>query len=312
MRFLKNFMQIKNNKLVTHSGSFHADDVFAYATLSLVLEKRGEKFEIERTRDEEKIKNADYVFDVGGVYDDKLNRFDHHQTGGGGKRENGIEYSSFGLVWKCFGKEITGSTEVVKRVDERLVQIIDAIDNGINISSSTIAGVVNYGIYDIIAAFHPSYKEIEPNFDAEFIEVSVFAKNLLLKEIEKAKDQEDIRTYIADAIKSNELNSKILILDEYIPRVEIYIELIQYTDILFVVSPGSNKHNMWRVLPMRNDMNSFESRKNLPHTWAGLKGEDLSKITGVADVVFCHRGLFLAVTKTKEAAVKLAELALLN
>ncbi|MEK7128127.1 MAG: MYG1 family protein [Patescibacteria group bacterium] len=61
----------KSLKLVTHDGSFHSDDIFAAATLQIYLEKKGEAFEIIRTRDEEIIKNGDFVFDVGGIYDEK-------------------------------------------------------------------------------------------------------------------------------------------------------------------------------------------------------------------------------------------------
>ena len=81
----------KTKKLVTHNGSFHSDDVFACAALILLLEKKGEKFKIIRTRDEEVIKKGDYVFDVGSVYDGAKNRFDHHQVGGAGKRSGGGE-----------------------------------------------------------------------------------------------------------------------------------------------------------------------------------------------------------------------------
>ena len=120
-------------KLITHNGSFHADDIFACATLSLVLEKEGQEFEVIRTRDEETIKNGDYVFDVGGIYNPKINRFDHHQKSGAGKRENGIEYSSFGLVWKKFGKELTGSEKIAELIDKHLVSSIDAHDNGLDL-----------------------------------------------------------------------------------------------------------------------------------------------------------------------------------
>ena len=41
--------------------------------------------------------SADIVIDVGGQYDPDAGRFDHHQRGGAGERENGIPYSSFGL-----------------------------------------------------------------------------------------------------------------------------------------------------------------------------------------------------------------------
>ncbi len=90
---------------VTHCGSFHTDDVFACATLSLYFKKNNLKYKLIRTRDDNIIKKADYVFDVGGIYDPKIDRFDHHQYGGAGKRENNIPYASFGLVWKKFGPE---------------------------------------------------------------------------------------------------------------------------------------------------------------------------------------------------------------
>ena len=132
----------KKIRLVTHNGSFHTDDIFACATLSLYLEKKGENFEIIRTRDEQIIKDADYVFDVGGIYDPSINRFDHHQKGGAGGRTipSGneeqvatIEYAAFGLVWKQIGKELTSSQEVANIIDKRLVSPIDAHDNGFDL-----------------------------------------------------------------------------------------------------------------------------------------------------------------------------------
>ena len=126
-------MTQNNKKLVTHSGSFHTDDIFACATLSLFLEKKSEQFEIIRTRDEGIITSADYVFDVGGIYDPEKNRFDHHQKGGAGKHDDGIEYSSFGLVWDKFGEALSDSKETKDIIERRLVEPIDAFDNGMNL-----------------------------------------------------------------------------------------------------------------------------------------------------------------------------------
>jgi len=58
----------------THSGEFHADDVFAVAILKLVF---GD-INIVRSRDKTKIAEADIVVDVGEIYDKNENRFDHH------------------------------------------------------------------------------------------------------------------------------------------------------------------------------------------------------------------------------------------
>src|SRR5665811_284372 len=124
---------MQNKKLVTHNGSFHADDVFACATLSLMLEKENINFEIIRTRDPEVINSGDYVFDVGDIYDEDKNYFDHHQVGGAGQRDNSIEYSSFGLVWKKFGIKLCDSKKVVDIIDRKLVAPIDAADNGFDL-----------------------------------------------------------------------------------------------------------------------------------------------------------------------------------
>ena len=302
--------KFERKKLITHDGSFHADDVFATATLSLMLEKQNQPFEIIRTRDEEIIENGNYIFDVGGIYNPEKNRFDHHQKGGAGKRENGIEYSSFGLVWKKYGEEICGSVNVAKIVEEHIVVPVDAIDNGISIYTSKISGVFPYDISYIVSIFNLSFNDIESDPYNEFIKFLPFAKNILLNEIKKSKDQEYIEKYISSAVEKKDKDSKILILDEYIPRVEINIQAIKYKDILFVVVPADKKFKSWKLLAVSNSINSFENRKNLPISWSGLKDEEFQKVSGVTDAVFCHRGLFLAGSKTKEGAIELAKLAL--
>ena len=85
---------------------------------------------------------------------------------------------------------------------------------------------------------------------------------------------------------------------------------INYKDILFVVVPASKSLESWKLLAVPSSINSFENRKNLPQAWAGLKDEELQKISGVSDATFCHRGLFLAGAKSKEGAIKLAQIAL--
>ena len=62
--------------VVTHSGPFHADEVFAYALLRVFL---GDELELVRTREPAIIARADIAIDVGGEYDASRGRFDHHQ-----------------------------------------------------------------------------------------------------------------------------------------------------------------------------------------------------------------------------------------
>ena len=114
-----------NITIATHNGNFHADDVFSIAALMNIFPS----FNLIRTRKLELIAKADIVIDVGGEYDADNGRFDHHQRNGAGQRENGIPYSSFGLVWQKYGVEICqGNHEVANSVDAGLVSTIDAID----------------------------------------------------------------------------------------------------------------------------------------------------------------------------------------
>ena len=116
--------------------------------------------------------------------------------------------------------------------------------------------------------------------------------------------------YIKKCISELKEEPEILVLDEYIPREEIWIEMLHYNKILFVVAPGSPKRKQWRILGIRKNMESFELRKNLPEDWGGKKDNELQKITGVSDAVFCHRKLFMAVADSKEGAIKLTKLAI--
>ncbi len=305
-------MEPNKKKLVTHNGSFHSDDIFAAATLSLLLEKKGESFEIFRTRDAEIIKNGDYVFDVGGIYDEKINRFDHHQKGGAGKRpaspsqggENGIEYSSFGLVWKSFGNDLCGSEKIKELIDKHLVSSVDAHDNGLDLVEIKY-DVSPYLIQHFFISMLPTWTEKNVDKNEMFLECVKVAKEILSREIIQARDSVLAEERVI-SIYQNAEDKRFIVLDEDYPYKDVLDDL---PELLFVIYPRTSD-DLWGVRAMRKGTKTFENRKDLPISWAGLRDEELQKITGVEEAVFCHRALFMAVAKTKEGAVKLAELAL--
>ncbi len=298
-------MERTNKKLVTHDGSFHTDDIFACAALSLVLEKNGEAFEIIRTRDEEIVKSGDFVFDVGGIYDEKNNRFDHHQAGGAGKRENGIEYSSFGLVWRKFGVEISGNQEVAQFIEQKLVIPVDANDNGIDLYKNNFPNVSVYTLQDIFATFSPTALE-DLEKDKQFLIALIWAKEILKREIKKANDQIEI-TKIIRGFYNQAKDKRLIVIDApKVSRFEIWDSLQDFSEPLFAVY-GDNEG--WSVVAMRKDKNSFGNRKDFPKLWGGKKAKELQDIAGVDDAVFCHNKLFLSIAKTKEGAIKLAQIA---
>jgi len=297
--------KIKKSKkiLVTHNGSFHTDDIFAAATLSILLTKKGEQYEIIRTRDPESIKIGDYVFDVGGVYDEASNRFDHHQIGGAGKGPEGIEYSSFGLVWKKFGTEVCENEKAAQIIEKKLVAPVDAHDNGMDLVKN-IYDVSLYAIQYFFFSMVPTWREENLSKDEMFLQSVDIAKVVLAREIAQAKDNIIAQEAIIEIYK-NTTDKKILIFDKDYPSAEV---LHSFPETLFVVYPRSTD-NTWGVKAVRGDTTSFKNRKNLPASWGGLKDEELQKVTGVSDAVFCHRVLFMCVAKTKEGAIKLAQIA---
>lgn len=290
--------------IVTHDGNFHTDDVFAVASLFLLIKEKDIK--IVRTRDIEKIKNADYIVDLGGLHEPKNNRFDHHQTGGAGKRKNGIPYASFGLVWSKYGKELCGGDRVALMIEERLVQPIDAMDNGLDIQKTSQKQDVHpYLIHDMVNSFRPAWNEKNRTNDWAFLEVVAIAKKVLKREIILANSKIKAEEHVIAACEKAE-KKQIVILNDLYPWTET---LLDYPKILFIVRPDENE-GRWRVRTVPRSLYSFENRKDLPRSWAGKQGLELQKITGVRDALFCHNKRFVAVAESKRGALELAKLAI--
>ena len=296
-------MEKKKVKIITHSGSFHADEVFAVATLKLMLAK---DFEIEviRSRDKSDWDSGDYVVDVGGVYDPSRQRFDHHQEGGAGARENTLQYSSFGLVWKHYGEVVSGSRDVARRIDERLVQGVDAIDNGQSISKSLIPGVRHFTISDYFTLLRPGWHESEHDYYKAFLEAVDFAGHLLQRLIVQTRGEVEAEAVVRKQIKTSP-DKRVAEIDHNLPYESVAME---FPELLYVVY--QDDENSWRIKTVRKSFDSFESRRPLPESWGGKVGEELGKITGVPDATFCHRQLFTCGAQTREGVMKMVETAL--
>ncbi len=284
-------------KIVTHSGNFHTDEVFACATLALLNDGQ---VEIVRSRDPEVWATGDYVVDVGGIYDPKIGRFDHHQMGGAGERANGIPYSSVGLVWKEFGEKLTGSSYAARVIDERLVQPIDAGDNGIE-TFSIIGGVAPVLIHDAISAFRPAWNENRTE-DEGFFDAFEMAKKMLAREIIRACAEEEGKRRAEEAYARSE-DKTTIVLDDHYPWYEA---LGSKPEPLYVVKPDRANAGKWKVETVRSDVHAFKNRKDLPVSWAGKRDQELAEVTGVSDAIFCHNKRFIAVAGSKEGALALA------
>lgn len=291
----------KTKKLITHNGVFHTDDIFACATLITYLERNSLKFELVRTRDKELIASGDFVFDVGDVYDEEKNRFDHHQKGGAGRRANGIEYSSLGLIWKKFGRELCASDRVWEIIDKDLVSPIDAGDNGQELFDSKHE-VFPYLLQNAMGLFGRTWKEDPEKNNEYFLQAVEVAKKILQREIKWAEDAVDAEDKVLRNYEDAK-DKRIVILDKDYPY---QVALSRFPEPLFVVYERMSDH-LWAVRAVRLNFKTFKNRKDLPTSWAGLRDEAMANVSGVEDAVFCHRGLFMALAKSKSGALALAE-----
>lgn len=291
--------------IATHNGSFHADDVFAVAALKLYLAGQGEdEVEIIRTRDGEVIADCDYALDVGGVHDPAAGRFDHHQKEESGQRENGVPYAAFGLIWQKYGTDICGDVAVAERIDRRLVQAIDAPDNGISLSGeSTFEDAYPYYLGSAVNIFKPTWKEPAGQEDEAFNDLVEWATVLLKREIKVARDEAEGEKLVEEAYAAAE-DKRVIYLDQNLPWKGV---LCAKEEPLFVVYPKGG--NRWRLRGVPAD-GSFKSRAELPEAWRGKRDEELVAATGVDSVVFCHKSLPMIVATDKEDIKKLAQLAL--
>ena len=134
--------------------------------------------EVVRTRDEKIIETGDFVVD-GRRYDAKRNRFDHHQTGGAGFRENGIPYAAFGLVWKEFGSALSGLRGNCG-ARRRIACAADRCRRQwVALGKYGEKPPFPYFIQNAISVFAPAWNETEFSFDDGFAHARQFASDIL-------------------------------------------------------------------------------------------------------------------------------------
>ena len=238
-------------RIATHNGRFHIDELFGIAAVMLA---HPGKHEVVRTRDMEVVTSADVVIDVGGIHEPLRNRFDHHQEGGAGLRENGIPYSSFGLVWQKFGEQLSGSKDSAMIIDKKIVEPIDAVDNGVDIVAPLIPGVYPYLINALTGAMMPTWKEPARNLDKAFKQTLEIVRKLLEREIAHAKDFVDGQKIVRDFYDQSP-DKKIIEIDGPYPWGEV---LATKPEPLFVIYP-ERQGNGFRVQAVRDAQNSWSS-----------------------------------------------------
>lgn len=296
---------IEEANAITHGGSFHADEVFATVILSKL-----KPLCVSRVLQVEDIKPDTIVYDIGGK------EFDHHQTGGNGKREDNIKYASCGLIWKRYGKELLEKVYNIDKekqetllnlIDTDFIKFIDANDNGQienykgNCKIITIATIISY--------FNPSWNSSD-NQDECFLKAVEFAEIVFDKMVKEEIAKMQAKELVEKAI--DEAQNGILKLSKFMPWKEFLLLSTnpKAKQVQFVVFPSNREGYDVYAVPVK--IGSFENRKSFPKEWAGLRDEELKKVTKVETAKFCHNGRFLCVADNMQDAMQLAKIAISN
>lgn len=295
--------------LVTHSGGFHADEILS----SVVLTRLFPQARLVRSRAQEWITPAAdrIIYDVGGSYDADLQIFDHHQRGAP-LREDGRPYSSFGLIWKHFGRAYLaasgvpdGNLDTVHAAfDQGFVLPVDLVDNGaLNLSEAgLLAGMTLPGLLETLK---PVFDDADPEAEDRTFNTALsiarsFVEARVARSAAKLRAEALVQQAIVDAGEG-----RILELPMGMPFRPAVVKA-QADHLLFVVHP---RQQDWCVAGIRRADEGFALRADLPAAWAGLTHGDLEAASGVIGASFCHNGRFIAAAKTREAALALADLA---
>ncbi|MBP1859691.1 MYG1 family protein [Rhizobium herbae] len=295
--------------LVTHSGGFHADELLS----SVILTRLFPQARIIRSRAPEWISpGADrIIYDVGGLYDADAQIFDHHQRGAP-MREDGQPYSSFGLIWKHYGRDYLVASGIpqahVETVhasfDAGFVLPVDLVDNGA--LSPSVAGLLGgLTLPVLLETLKPVFDETDPEADDRaFHNALAIARSFVEARIEKSAAKLRAEALVHQAIVDAG-EGRILELPMGMPFRPAIVKA-GADHLLFVVHPRDKD---WCLTTIRRADEGFEVRADLPAAWAGLTNGDLEAACGVEGATFCHNGRFVAAAKTREAALAMAELA---
>jgi len=293
--------------LVTHSGGFHADELMS----SVILTKLFPQAQIVRSRAPEWITPGDdrIIYDVGGAYDAGLRIFDHHQRGAP-LRDDGQPYSSFGLVWKHFGRDYLAASNVPlehietvhAKFDGSFVLPVDLVDNGAYSPTGPLAGLT---LTMLLETLKPVFDETDPDAEMRGFHLALgIARTFVEANIARGAAKLRAEALVHAAIVSAG-DGRVLELPMGMPFRPAIIKA-GADHLLFVVHPRDKD---WCLTTIRRADEGFEVRADLPAAWAGLTNGDLEAASGVAGASFCHNGRFIAAAKTRDAALAMADLA---
>lgn len=221
--------------------------------------------------------------------------FDHHQKNKNGQRENGIYYSSIGLLWKKFGRKYLEKLNVenidntFEYIDKELIQYIDATDN--------------MQMEYLESKISPDFVKLcNPEWNEKISEDEAFAKALKLAD---GFWEVYIKNAIAEVNATEIIRKKIeeckecfLILDKEMPYRRA-MKLYNDDKIKYIIFKSRRDGYEVRAVTEKHKFKDCL-----------VKAENIEKcieLTGIDDLIYVDNHAKLCCTKKLNSAIKLVE-----
>lgn len=285
--------------VAVHNGVFHADDVVCVALLHLYYPDA--KVEVIRTRNADDYKECDFVLDLGAkdeITDDQI-CFDHHQ------KDNTVINGT--VVKHCAATKLAQYLKVPEGLFDKALLGIAADDNGQQEVKGKYPNPFTF-VHTLNVGWDKNLFGAEQ--DKQFAVAVNMAMVILKALIHDCELEQTAASISMDA--AEKAAGGIAILPQFVGGWQKTI--CQYNDdkdeddkVKLVVFKSGNSYRV-QVVPTAVD--SFNSLIKLPEAWGGLRGEDLSKASGIPEGIFCHPGRFIAGWQTEEETIAAAKVAI--
>lgn len=266
------------NEAMTHAGRFHADDVFSAALLKIL----NPQIKIVR-------RNAVPEGYQGLVFDLSDGAYDHHGDRAN-FRDNGVQYASFGLLWKEYGCTLVSEKEA-KTFDESFIQPLDFQDN--NGGNNLLCRAITQS--------NPKWDEENADSDEAYFKAVEFAKFILENEIKSMNSTEHAEQIVLECLSKSD--DGIVVLPTGMPWKALLIP----EEALYVVYPSPRGGYNAQAVPVAVD--SHQCKKPFPEEWRGKRSE-LDEITGLKGMIFCHPHGYLLAAETEESTIAACKIAM--
>lgn len=193
------------------------------------------------------------------------------------------------------------------------VKLMQSITVLISILVIIWSEIITTGLGSRVSRLNVDWQDDNPDYNKNFPKANEICLEEFKHRITSFDTWWKAREIVLHAVKTRfeiDESGKIIFLSRYCPwraHLEDFeqLEIVPEGEILYVLYEGGK--DSFRVLCVGKESGSFENRKSLPKEWCGLRDEELSKISGIPDMLFVHASGFTGGCKTRDSLLRMVK-----